>query len=314
MVLRRKVLTAVAGVLALAACAPAGPTTPPQSAAPSASATATAGFTADQLARIDDAAAKSLVNGMTGAVVSVVDPARGTLLKAYGSADTAGTPLRPDAHYRIASVTKTFTAYAVLRLVDEGKVALTDPVSRYVADIPNGDTITVRDLLAMRSGGYDFTDDKAFFDRYLAEPTMPWTDDDTLAIIRAHAAEFTPPNQQTKYDNSNYVLLGLVIAKASGQPTPQYLEGLIRSWTCRPRPTRRTTRCPSRPCTATSATARRRHLLGATATSPRATRRSPAPRAPWSRPSRTWRATPPCWPPAPACRRPPRHSARAGRR
>ena len=226
--LRRKVLTAVAGVLTLAACAPAGPTTSAQSAAPSATATASAGFTADQLTRIDDAAAKSLVNGMTGAVVSVVDPARGTLLKAYGSADTAGTPLRPDAHYRIASVTKTFTAYAVLRLVDEGKVALTDPVSRYVADVPNGDTITVRDLLAMRSGGYDFTDDKAFFDRYLAEPTMPWTDDDTLAIIRAHAAEFTPPNQQTKYDNSNYVLLGLVIAKASGQPTPQYLEGLIR--------------------------------------------------------------------------------------
>jgi D-alanyl-D-alanine carboxypeptidase len=229
-VLRRKVLSAVSGVLALAACAPTGPTTPAQSAAPSASATATApaGFTAYQLARIDDVAAKSLVNGMTGAVVSVVDPARGTLLKAYGSADAAGTPLRPDAHYRIASVTKTFTAYAVLRLVDEGKVALTDPVSRYVADVPNGDTITVRDLLAMRSGGYDFTDDKAFFDRYLAEPTMPWTDDDTLAIIRAHAAEFTPPNQQTKYDNSNYVLLGLVIAKASGQPTPQYLAGLIR--------------------------------------------------------------------------------------
>jgi D-alanyl-D-alanine carboxypeptidase len=229
-VLRRKVVTAVAGVLTLAACAPASPTTPAQPAAPSASATATASadFTADQLARIDDAAAKSLVNGMTGAVVSVVDPARGTLLKAYGSADAAGTPLRPDAHYRIASVTKTFTAYAVLRLVDEGKVALTDPVSRYVADIPNGDTITVRDLLAMRSGGYDFTDDNSFFDRYLAEPTMPWTDDDTLAIIRAHAAEFTPPNQQTKYDNSNYVLLGLVIAKASGQPTPQYLAGLIR--------------------------------------------------------------------------------------
>lgn len=228
--LRRKVLTAVAGVLTLAACAPAGPTAPAQSAAPSASATATAsaGFTADQLALIDAAAAKSLVNGMTGAVVSVVDPARGTLLKAYGSADTAGTPLRADAHYRIASVTKTFTAFGVLRLVDEGKVALTDPVSRYVADIPDGDTITVRDLLAMRSGGYDFTDDRAFFDRYLAEPTMPWTDDDTLAIIRAHAAEFTPPNQQTKYDNSNYVLLGLVIAKASGQPTPQYLTGLIR--------------------------------------------------------------------------------------
>jgi len=315
-VLRRKVLTAFAGVPALAACAPTGPTTPAQSAAPSASATATApaGFTADQLARIDDAAAKSLVNGMTGAVVSVVDPARGTLLKAYGSADTAGTPLRPDAHYRIASVTKTFTAYAALRLVDEGRVALTDPVSRYVADVPNGDTITVRDLLAMRSGGYDFTDDKAFFDRYLAEPTMPWTDDDTLAIIRAHAAEFTPPNEQTKYDNSNYVLLGLVIAKASGQPTPQYLAGLIRELDLPATSYPSDDALPEPALHGISATARRRHLPGATATSPRATRRSPAPRAPWSPPSRTWRATPPCWPPAPACRRPPRHSARAGRR
>ena len=49
----------------------------------------------------------------------------------------------------------------------------------------------MRDLIAMRSGLYDYTDDKAFFDRYLAEPTLPWTDDDTLAIIRAHAADST---------------------------------------------------------------------------------------------------------------------------
>ena len=208
------------------ACAPARRRCP--GAPASATTAAPTGFTDDQLAQIDAAATKSLVNGMTGAVVSVVDPARGTLLKAYGSADTAGTPLRPDAHYRIASVTKTFTAYAVLRLVDEGKVALTDPISRYVADIPDGDTITVRDLLAMRSGGYDFTDDKAFFDRYLAEP-------DDAVDRRRHAGDHPRPRcgvhaaePADDYNNSNYVLLGLVIAKASGQPAPQYLDGLIR--------------------------------------------------------------------------------------
>ena len=60
-------------------------------------------------------------------------------------------------------------------------------------------------------------------------PTLPWTDDDTLAIMRAHAAEFTPPNQQTVYNNSNYVLLGYVIAQGTpGQPAPEYLTGVIR--------------------------------------------------------------------------------------
>jgi D-alanyl-D-alanine carboxypeptidase len=229
-VIRRAVV--IAGVLALTACAPSAP---PSTAAPTAAPTsagaatgsASAGFTADELARID-AAATALTNGLTGTIVSIVDPERGTILKSYGTADTAGAPLQPDAHYRIASVSKTFTALAVLRLADEGKVTLTDPISRYVADLPNGDAITVRDLLAMRSGVYDFPDDKAFFDRYLAEPTLPWTDDDTLAIIRAHAAEFTPPNQKTVYNNSNYVLLGYVIAKASGQTAPQYITSLVR--------------------------------------------------------------------------------------
>ena len=229
-VLRRIVPAAVACGLALTACAPAGTTPATPSAAPSAtpSAAPAAGFTADQLTAIDTAATASLKNGITGTVVGIVDPKRGTVLRAYGTADTAGAPVTPDLHYRIASVTKTFTADAVLRLVDDGKVALTDPISRYVADIPNGDAITVHDLLAMRSGAYDFADDKAFFERYSADPTLPWTDDDTLAIMRAHAAEFTPPNQKTVYNNSNYVLLGYVMTKASGQPAPQYITGLVR--------------------------------------------------------------------------------------
>ena len=171
----------------------------------------------------------SLKNGTTGTIVSISDPARGTLLKAYGTADTAGTPMSPDLHYRIASVTKTFTAYAVLRLVDQGKVALPDPISRYVPDLPNGDRITLRDLLAMRSGVYDFANDQAFFGRYLADPTYPnWTPDEALQIMRAHAPEFTPPDEQTVYCNSNYVLLGYVIEKATGRPAGEHLGTVIR--------------------------------------------------------------------------------------
>ena len=137
----------------------------------------------------------SLTNGTTGTVVSIVDPERGTFLKAYGTADTAGTPMSPDMHYRIGSVTKTFTADAVLRLVDQGLVALTDPIAMYVDDIPNGDVVTIQDLLAMRSGLFDFADDQDFYNRYIADPTLPWTTEDSLAIIRANAAEATAPNQ-----------------------------------------------------------------------------------------------------------------------
>ena len=170
----------------------------------------------------------SLTNGVTGTVVSIVDPDRGTFLKAYGTSDTAGTPMTPDLHYRIGSVTKTFTADAILRLVDQGKVALTDPISKYVDDLPYGDQITIQDLLAMRSGMYDFANDTDFFNRYIADPTLPWTVDDSLAIVRAHASEATPPNQTSAYVNTNFVVLGLVIEKVTGQTVEEHLNGLIR--------------------------------------------------------------------------------------
>jgi len=70
----------------------------------------------DLAAQVDRLAADALTDGITGAVVGISDPARGSYLRAYGTADAAGTPMTTDMHYRIASVTKTFTAQAVLRL------------------------------------------------------------------------------------------------------------------------------------------------------------------------------------------------------
>lgn len=205
--------TTTAATTTTTSAAPAPPSTGP--------------FTADEIAQIDAAATASLTNGMTGTVVAIVDPERGTILKAYGTADTAGAPMTPDLHYRIGSVTKTFTADAILRLVDQGKLALTDPMSRYVDDLPYGDQITIQDLLAMRSGMYDFANDTDFFNRYIADPTLPWTVDDSLAIVRAHACEATPPNQATAYVNTNFVVLGLVIEKVTGQTVEEHLNGLI---------------------------------------------------------------------------------------
>ena len=70
--------------------------------------------------------------------------------------------MRGPDHVRIASVTKTFTAVTVLRLVDRGRLGLGDRLNRFVKGIPNGREITVRQILGMTSGVYDFTSDKRF--------------------------------------------------------------------------------------------------------------------------------------------------------
>jgi D-alanyl-D-alanine carboxypeptidase len=70
-------------------------------------------------------------------------------------------------------VTKTFTAGAVLELAGQGRVSLDDPLARFVPDIPHGEAITVRDLLGLRGGVYDFTTDPGFLGRNQADLTLP---------------------------------------------------------------------------------------------------------------------------------------------
>jgi D-alanyl-D-alanine carboxypeptidase len=180
------------------------------------------------MARIDAVARACLGRGITGAIVSIVDPIWGSYLKAYGSSDAAGTPMTTDMHYPIGSVSKTFTADAVLRLAEQHKISLDDPIAKYVPDVPNGDRITVRNLLAMRGGVYDFTHDTSFIARYTADPTLPgWTPQDAVRTIRAHPGEAKAADQNTVYSNSEYLLLGFVIEKATGQTAQQYLTSLI---------------------------------------------------------------------------------------
>jgi D-alanyl-D-alanine carboxypeptidase len=220
---RMSVLGVVAVVAVVTACAPSAP-----GAAPATGPVAVAGTPFDRTTQIDQLAAAVLGNGITGAIVSVADPAHGTHLKAYGTADAAGTPMTVDMHYRIASVTKTFTAQAVLELAGQGKLSLDDPLARFVPDIPHGAAITVRDLLGLRGGVYDFATDPDVLARYLVDPTMPgWRPDDALQVIRARPDKARTPKTDTVYSNSEYLLLGYIIERASGQPAPDYLTGLI---------------------------------------------------------------------------------------
>lgn len=163
-----------------------------------------------------------------GALVGVWYPGQGSWQHAAGIADLAtGAPVTLDDHVRIASNTKTFVATVVLQLVDEGLVGLDDPIEDYVPGIPNGTTITVRQVLGMNAGIADFISEPEIAAEYAANPLMAMTPDDILAWIR----ESTPdsvPGTAVHYSNSNYVILGYLIEAVTGRsPENQIATRLI---------------------------------------------------------------------------------------
>src|SRR5437016_8447753 len=121
----------------------------------------TAGSSA--LKPIDPAALKTMVDRtakellIPGAVVLLRTP-QGEITVTYGPTLVGSTtPPRPDTHFRIASNTKTMTAAVIVMLAQEGKLNFDDPVSKYVPGAPNGDKITIPELLKMRSGLNNYT-------------------------------------------------------------------------------------------------------------------------------------------------------------
>ena len=152
-----------------------------------------------------------------GALIGVWYPGQGTWQHAAGVADLeTGAPVTLDDHVRIASNTKTFVATVVLQLVDEGLVGLDDPIEDYVPGIPNGTTITVRQVLGMNAGIADFIAVPEIAAEYAANPLITMTPDEILAWIRESSPDFAP-GAQVHYSNSNYVILGFLIEAVTGQ-------------------------------------------------------------------------------------------------
>src|SRR5262245_40699042 len=181
------------------------------------------------LKRIDPAALQAMVDKtarelmVPGALVLLRTP-QGEFTASYGTTqlDTASAP-SADTHFRIASNTKTMTAAVIMLLAQEGKLSLDDRVSKYVAGVPNGDTITIAQLLDMRSGLYNYTDAPQLWASLDRDPTKVWSPDEVLAIAFARPANF-PPGTAYQYNNTNYALLGLIAEKADGKPLAQGMQ------------------------------------------------------------------------------------------
>src|SRR4030095_13071975 len=212
--MRTALLVVVSTLGVLAGCSTVStPSTRPAATPPTTSA----------LKPINQAALQSMVDTtaremlVPGALVLLRTP-QGEFTVAYGTTLLGSTnPPRADTHFRIASNTKTMTAAVILQLAQEGRLSLDDPISKYVRGVPNGDHITIAELLEMRSGLSTHTDAPevpASFDR---DPTRVWTPEELLAIAFARPPNF-PPGTAYEYCNTNYALLGLVVKRVDGQP------------------------------------------------------------------------------------------------
>jgi D-alanyl-D-alanine carboxypeptidase len=156
-----------------------------------------------------------------GVIVGIYIPRNGTYESAQGMANPrTRKPMRLDDHMRIGSVTKTFTVTVLLQLVQKKIVGLDDPVSKYVSHLPGGDTITLRILANMTAGLYNFAAEEKFARELYGHPERSYTPKQTLHIAFSHKLDFAP-GTAWNYSNSNTVLLGVILEKATGKSMAQ---------------------------------------------------------------------------------------------
>lgn len=163
--------------------------------------------------------------GAPGAAVLVLADAKPLFQRGYGVTDLrSARPVNERTNFRLASVTKQFTAMAVMLLVHDGKLRYDTRLSEVFPDFPDyGKGITVRNLLNHTSGLPDYED--LMGDKY--SPQVQIQDAEVLDLLkRATATKFTP-GSRWEYSNSGYVLLGEIVTRVSGMPFAAFLRARI---------------------------------------------------------------------------------------
>lgn len=145
------------------------------------------------------------------------------LAKGYGMADYShDVPNTSTTKFKLASVSKQFTAMAIMILQEKGKLNVDDKLSKYIPDYPNGDKITLYNLITHTSGITNVTS-LPFFD---SVKVMPHTYEQLISYFKNKPLEFEPGTKMS-YSNSGYVLLSYIIEKASGKPYGEFMQEAI---------------------------------------------------------------------------------------
>ena len=198
---RRLIATALCGLAALLPAAPAGAAT--------------------NTNELRDELRSLVAAGVPGAIVEVRDGSRTVRMAAGLGRRSTHTSMRPSDRFRVGSVTKTFVATVVLQLVGEGKLSLDDTVERWLPGVlPDGDQITIRQLLNHTSGLFDYLGDGggALLKRWYLDRSGRVPDPRQLVGIAASHPALFAPGSQFSYSNTGYVVLGLIVEAATGHP------------------------------------------------------------------------------------------------
>jgi D-alanyl-D-alanine carboxypeptidase len=170
--------------------------------------------------RIDaEVAAVLKATGAPGASIAVVRDAVVAYVHAYGLASTEPhRPATPQMRYSIGSISKQFTAAALLMLQEEGKLSLDDRVSRWLPDLTRANDVTIRQLLSMTSGYQDFWPQD-----YVMPPMLLPTDAQKILDGWAKKPLDFEPGTKWQYSNTNYVAAGLIVERVAGMPLLTFL-------------------------------------------------------------------------------------------
>jgi D-alanyl-D-alanine carboxypeptidase len=173
---------------------------------------------ASQISEKVDAALKQ--SGVPAVSIAVVEDNKITYVRAFGYADVAGQRrANADTRFAIGSVSKQFTAFALLTLQEEGKLSLDDKVSKYFPELTRSSEVSIRQLLSHTAGYEDYAPQDYLIPAW-THPTTPG------AILEhwAHKPLNFDPGTQYQYSNTNFVLAGEIFEKVSGQPLLAFLK------------------------------------------------------------------------------------------
>jgi D-alanyl-D-alanine carboxypeptidase len=174
----------------------------------------------DLRANVDDIVHKVLATtGVPSASLAVVKDGKIAYVQAYGNARLdPQTVASPEMRYSIGSISKQFTAAAILMLAEEGKLSLDDPVSKYVPGLTRGNEVTIRELLSHTSGYQDYWPQ----DYVMPMMLNPVTPEEILDRWGRIPLDFDP-GTKWQYSNTNYVIAGVIVEKVSGVPLWTFL-------------------------------------------------------------------------------------------
>jgi CubicO group peptidase (beta-lactamase class C family) len=181
-----------------------------------------AGASPDRLDAVDRLMSAYAGDG-PGASVLVLLDGKPVVARSYGYADLENkVRATPRSNYRLASVTKQFTAAAILLLMQDGKLTLDDPVRRWLPSLPaTADAITIRHLLTHTSGLIDYEDVMS------PDTTVALHDIDVLRLLEGEQRLYFAPGTSYRYSNSGYALLALIVGHASGKDFASFLRERI---------------------------------------------------------------------------------------